>query len=333
MRATFFEATESERATLASILPGIELAFYSEKLTPETAALAKSSEVVSVFLGSQITKDLLDLLPNLKLLQTRSTGYDHIDLASAKAKGIAVSNVPGYGAHTVAEFAFALILSLARKIFTARHQLMESDSFDISALQGFELRGKTIGVVGTGRIGKSVVKIANGLEMKIVAYDVFPDEKFAAEQKFEYVDLPALLAQSDIVTLHAPYNEKSHHLINKSNIGMMKKTALFINTARGELVETDALVRALESGTIAGAGLDVLEGERQLKDEAVLLRGDAEMADYKVLFEDHVLMDMPNVVLTPHIAFDTVEGVREILEVTAKSIAAFAAGKPENLLS
>lgn len=332
MKATFFEATESEKAALTNLLPGFELVFYSEKLTPETANLAKDSEVVSVFLGSQINKGLLDLLPGTKLFQTRSTGYDHIDVASVKAQGASVATVPGYGSHTVAEFAFALMLSLSRKIFTARHQLMESDSFDISALQGFELKGKTLGVVGTGRIGKNVIKIANGLEMKVIAYDVFPDAKFSGEQKFEYVDLPVLLAQSDIVTLHAPYNEKSHHLINKNNIGTMKKTALLINTARGELVETDALVRALERGDIAGAGLDVLEGERQLKDEAALLRGGAEMADYKVLFEDHILMDMPNVVLTPHIAFDTAEGVHEILEVTAKSIAGFAAGKPENLL-
>lgn len=332
MEVTFFEATESEQTTLRNLLPGFALAFYSEKLTPETAKLAQASDVVSVFINSQVTKEVMELLPKMKLLQTRSTGYDHIDVAAAKAKGVAVSTVPAYGSHTVAEFAFALILGLSRKIFTARHQLMEGDSFDISALQGFELKGKTLGVVGTGRIGKNVVKIATGMEMKVIAYDVFPDEKFAAEEHFEYVDLPTLLARADIVTLHAPYNEKSHHLINKSNIGMMKKTALFINTARGELVETDALVRALESGTIAGAGLDVLEGERQLKDEAALLRGGAEMADYKVLFEDHVLMDMPNVILTPHIAFDTAEGVREILEVTAGSIAGFAAGKPENLL-
>lgn len=332
MKATFFEATESEKLALINLLPGMELAFYSEKLTPETTNLAKDSEVVSVFINSQVGKDALDLLPNMKLLQTRSTGYDHIDIAAVKAKGVSVANVPGYGAHTVAEFTFALILALSRKIFTARHQLMESDSFDISALQGFELKGKTLGVVGTGRIGKCVVKIANGLEMKVIAYDVFPDTKFAEEQKFEYVDLAGLLTQADIVTLHAPYNEKNHHLINKNNIVTMKKTALFINTARGELVETDALVRALEKGDIAGAGLDVLEGERQLKDEAALLRGGAEMADYKVLFEDHILMDMRNVILTPHIAFNTAEGVREILEVTAKSIAGFATGKPENLL-
>lgn len=332
MKATFFEATESERAALTNLPSGIDTAFYSEKLSSETANLAKDSEIVSVFINSQINKEVLDLLPNLKLLQTRSTGYDHIDLASAKDKGVSVANIPGYGSHTVAEFAFALLLSLSRKIFWARHQLLESDNFDVAALQGTELRGKTIGVVGTGRIGKNVVKIANGFEMKVVACDVLPDEEFAAEQKFEYVDLPTLLGRADIVTLHAPYNEQSHHLLNKGNIPTMKKGAFLINTARGELVETDALLKALESGALAGAGLDVLEGERQLKDEAALLRGGAEMADYKTLFEDHVLMDMPNVVLTPHIAFNSKEGLHEILEITAETLINFAAGKPENLL-
>jgi D-lactate dehydrogenase len=327
MKIIFFEATESEKLALANLLPGMELDFHSDKLTAETAKLAKDSEIVSVFINSQVNKEILDLLPNAKLIQTRSTGFDHIDVDAVKAAGKSFANVPGYGSHTVAEFAFALLLALVRKVFTARHQLLEGDSFDVSALQGMELRGKTLGVIGTGRIGKNVIKIANGFEMRVIANDMMPDEKFAAEQKFEYMDIPALLTQSDIVTLHAPYNEKSHHLLNKGNIPTMKKGAFLINTARGELVETDALLRALESGAIAGAGLDVLEGERQLKDEAALLRGGAEMADYKTLFEDHVLMDMPNVVLTPHIAFNSKEGVHEISEITAETLKNFAAGK------
>ncbi len=332
MRITFFEATDSDKASLTELLPGHELVFYQEKLTPKNAELAKGSEVISVFINSQINKELMDLLPDLKLIQTRSTGFDHIDIEAAKAKGIPCSTVPAYGSHTVAEFTFALILSLARKIFPARHQLMESASFNISALQGFELRGKTIGVIGTGRIGKNVVKIAKGLDMNVIAHDIYPDEQFAAEQKLQYAGLPDLLSQSDIVTLHTPYDKASHHLINKDNIGLMKKNALFINTARGALIDTEALVKALANGDIAGAGLDVLEGERELKDEAALLKSGTEMADYKVLFENHVLMDMPNVVLTPHIAFDTAEGVHEILEVTAKDITGFAAGNPENLV-
>lgn len=332
MKIAIFEVMEQEKAGLTELLSGHELQLHAEKLTPETAALAKDSEIISVFINSQVSKEVIDLLPNLKLIQTRSTGFDHIDLAAAKAKGIPCSYVPAYGSHTVAEFAFALILTLSRKIFTARHQLLEGASYNISALEGFELRGKTIGVIGTGRIGKNVIKIAKGLEMNVVAHDIFPDLQFATEQKFEYKDLPSLLAESDIVTLHTPYTKEAHHLINKDNIKLMKKTALLINTARGALIETDALVKALNNGNIAGAGLDVLEGEKELKDEAALLRSETASPDYKTLFEGHVLMDMPNAIVTPHIAFDTVEGVHEILEVTAKDINGFAAGKPENLL-
>ncbi|MDO8504222.1 MAG: NAD(P)-dependent oxidoreductase [Candidatus Liptonbacteria bacterium] len=317
---------------MTELLKGHELGFYSEKLTPATATLAKDSEIVSVFINSQVRQEALDSLPNLKLIQTRSTGYDHIDVAYAKSKNILVASVPGYGARTVAEFAFALMLTLSRKIFGARHQMLEGDSFEISTFKGFELCGKTLGVVGTGRIGRNVIKIAKGFEMKVLAFDVFPDANLAKEMGFEYVELQTLLSGSDIVTLHAPYNEKSHHLINHDNIGQMKKHAYLINTARGELVETDALVRALERGDLAGAGLDVLEGERQLKEEAELFRAGKEFADYKTLFADHVLMGMKNVVLTPHIAFDTVEGTREILETTAKIIASFASGTPENIL-
>lgn len=332
MKITFFEATESEKEELSKLLGSHEVSFYSEKLTPETAALAKDSEVVSVFINSEVNKEVLDLLPTAKLIQTRSTGFDHLNISAIKESGKSAANVPGYGSHTVAEFAFALMLNLSRHTFSARQQVMEGE-MGAAGMRGFELFGKTLGVVGIGRIGKNVIKIANGFGMKVLAYDVYPDQVFAKEQGFEYAELETVMRGADILTLHAPYNEKNHHLINKENIGWLKKGAYLINTARGELVETDALLRALERGDIAGAGLDVLESERQLKDEDKLLRGGEDMADYKTLYEDHVLMDMENVILTPHIAFDTEEGVREILTVTAKTIAAFSAGNPENLLN
>ena len=331
MQITFFETTESEKNILTKLLPDHELGFYSEKLTPETAKLAGESEVVSVFINSPIKKEILDLLPNAKLIQTRSTGFDHLDIPAIKDGGKLAANVPGYGAHTVAEFAFALMLNLSRKVFVARHNVLEGE-MGTEGMEGFELFGKTLGVIGTGRIGKNVIKIANGFGMKVLAYDVFPDLNFAKEQNFEYAELEAVMRAADILTLHAPYNEKSHHLINNKNIDWMKKDSYLINTARGELVETDALIRALERGDLAGAGLDVLESERQLKDEDKLLRGGVEMTDYKTLYENHVLMDMPNVILTPHIAFDTKEGVGEILATTAETIKAFAAGAPINLL-
>ncbi len=334
MKIAFFEATESEKEYFSKELAGHELVYITENLTPENVDLAKGAEVVSVFVNSEVKQSVLDLLTGVKFIATRSTGFDHIDGLYAKEKGVAVANVPSYGSRTVAEFAFGLILNLSRKIYMARHQLMEGDNFNISSLRGFDLYGKTLGVVGTGRIGKNVIKIANGFGMKIVACDAFPDLNFAKEQGFEYVSLEDLLKNSDIVTLHTPYNQSTHHLINKQNIGLMKKNAYLINDARGELVETDALIQAISSGAIAGAGLDVLENERQLKEESELMKkGPEAFKDFKTLFENQLLMDMPNVMVTPHVAFDTVEAVHEIMQTTADNIKAFSEGKVINQIN
>lgn len=334
MKIAFFETTEKEKEYFAETLKGHELIFVDENLTTENISGANGAEAISVFVNSEVKQPLLDMLSGVKYIATRSTGFDHIDGAYAKEKGIAVSNVPSYGSRTVAEFAFGLILNLSRKIYLARHQLMEGDNFDISNLRGFDLYGKTLGVVGTGRIGKNVIRIANGFGMKVIAHDAFPDLNFAKEQEFEYVSLDDLLKNADIVTLHAPYNQSTHHLINKENIKLMKKTAYLINDARGELVDTDALVQALSSGAIAGAGLDVLENERQLKEESELMKkGPEAFKDFKTLFENQMLMDMPNVMVTPHIAFDTVEAVREIMETTAENLKSFADGKIVNQIN
>lgn len=334
MKIAFYEATESEKEYFGKELVGHELIYIEGNLTTENIALAEGAEAVSVFVNSEVKQPVLDLLNGVKFVATRSTGFDHIDGAYAKEKGVAVSNVPSYGSRTVAEFAFGLILNLSRKIYTARHQLMEGDNFNISSLRGFDLYEKTLGVIGTGRIGKNVIKIAKGFGMKVIAHDAYPDLAFATEQGFEYVSLEDLLKNSDIITLHAPYNPTTHHLINKENIGLMKKTAYLINDARGELVETDALVQALASGAIAGAGLDVLENERQLKEESELMKkGPEAFKDFKTLFENQLLMDMPNVMVTPHIAFDTVEAVHEIMQTTVDNIKAFAEGKIINQIN
>ena len=334
MKTLFFEIRGNEKEILSPLLPTqIESVFIAEKLSSKTASLAADAEVVSVFVDSEVGTDVIGLLPKVKFICTRSTGYDHIDTAFAKTKGIAVANVPSYGARTVAEFAFGLILNLSRKIFNARHQLMESDDFEIERLEGFDLYGKTLGVVGTGRIGKNVIKIAKGFGMNVLASDAKPDAAFAQEQNFKYVSLDELLAASDIVTLHAPYLKGTHHLINSANISKMKKGAYLINTARGELVDTDSLFKALESGHIAGAGLDVLESERQLKEEAELLtRTPEKIKDIKTLLQNHVLINLPNVIITPHIAFFSREAHEEILKTTAENIKAFIAGAPTNLV-
>lgn len=333
MKTVFFETNEEEKKVLTGLLQDISAEFHEEKLNLENSNLAKDAEIVSIFVNSEISKEIIDSLPNLKLIVTRSTGFDHVDCVYAKEKGIAVSTVPSYGAHTVAEFAFALILDLSRKVSSANKHIREESNFDISNFRGFDLFEKTLGVVGTGKIGKNMIKIAKGFGMKIIAFDVFPDAKFATENDFQYLPLNEVLANSDIVTLHTPYNKDTHHLINNENIKLFKKGSYLINTARGEIVDTEALLYGLKEGIIAAAGLDVLEGERKLKEEAeFILRENTNVSDFKTLLEDHMLMEMPNVVVTPHIAFDSREAETEILKTTAENIIAFNAGTSKNIV-
>ena len=202
-------------------------------------------------------------------------------------------------------------------------------------MEGCDLQGKTLGIIGTGKIGKNVLKIAKGFAMNVLACDLYPDLVFAKENNFEYKSLKDVISKSDIITLHTPYNKESHHLINKENISIMKKGVYLINTARGELIDTDALIWGLSEGIIAGAGLDVLEGEKELKEETELLsssKRSMKIEEYKMLLENHVLMDMPNVIITPHIAFYSREAVAEILKVTILNIQGFISGSPINLI-
>lgn len=333
MKVAFFDTAPGEEEVLREMLSGHECLFFPEPLSLKSAPQAAECEAVSIFITSAMTKEIIDALPSLRCISTRSTGYDHIDLAAAKARGIAVCTVPSYGSRTVAEFAFGLILTLSRKLFKARLRLLEGGRFAVDDLRGFDLFGKTLGVVGTGKIGKNVIRIGKAFGMQILAHDAYPDAAFAQEAKFEYVALADLLARSDVVTLHTPATPETHHLINAGNISLMKKGALLINTARGDLVETDALVRVLSSGQLGGAGLDVLENERELREEAELLAPSAQATDYKTLFQNRLLMDRSDVVLTPHIAFDTTEAVREILTTTAENLIAFAAGAAKNTVA
>src|SRR3989344_2303451 len=327
MKITFFEVREKEQDFLAPPLQVHGLSFFKEKLDLETLNKAKDADIISVFINSEVTKEIIDALPKLKLIATRSTGFDHINIAYAKEKGIAVATVPSYGTHAVAEFAFALILDLSRKVSNANRQIREEASFNISNFQGFDLFEKTLGVVGTCKIGKNMVKIAKGFGMKVIAFDSFPDQKFAQENNFQYLPLNDVLVNSDIITLHTPYNKDTHHLINKENIKLFKKGSYFINTARGEIIDTEALFFGLKEGIIAGAGLDVLEGERKLKEEVEFIaHGYSDVDNFKTLLEDHILMEMPNVIVTPHIAFFSREAEMEILKITAENILAFNSG-------
>lgn len=329
MKIAFFETLDWEKDYLTKKLQGHELTFYGKDQQPEKSDI----EILSNFIGFPVTAELLGKFPALKYVTTRSTGYDHIDVKACQERGIAVSNVPTYGENTVAEFAFALILGLSRKIYPAVKRVREQGLFATDSLQGFDLQHKTLGVVGTGHIGAYVVKIAKGFGMNVVAYDPYPNQALAKEHGFTYATLEDLLKQSDVVTLHVPYMPATHHIINSQNIALCKPGALMINTARGGLIETAGLVAALKSGRLAGAGLDVLEEEGFVKDEMQLLAtGHPNEEELKTALADHELMQMENVLITPHNAFNTQEAVERILDTTVNNIQSFAAGKPVNLV-
>ena len=326
MKITFFEVPKHEQESLQLLLQDHEVIFTEDKLDKDNLSIAQDSEIVSVFINSVLDQEVLSKLPKLKYIATRSTGYDHIDINFAHSLGIEISNVPAYGSSTVAEFAFALLLNLSRKIHLANEKLKEDADFSIYNFRGFDLYGKTLGIIGTGKIGKNMARMALGFNMKVIAYDLYPDLEFAKNNNITYKTLDEVISESDVISLHAPYNKENHDLINKEKMLKMKKGIYIINTARGELIDTDALVWGLEEGIIAGAGLDVLEGERELKEELEILASEKrreKVNDYKTLFEDRVLINHKNVIVTPHIAFYSQEAESEILKTTVENIHSF----------
>lgn len=333
MKIAFYEIEGWEEKIIKENFPADEVFISHEKVGPLNLPSDNNFEVVSTFVNSKIDKDVLDRFPKVKLIATRSTGFDHIDLDACKARGISVAYVPGYGDNTVAEFAFGLILNLTRKIYHSIDQIKESGSFSLVGMRGIDLKGKTIGIVGTGRIGKEVIKIAKGFDLEVVAFDPFPDAKFAEEAKIKYLSFEDLLKNSDIITIHCPYNANTHHLINRKNIEQIKKGAYLVNTARGGIVETEAIIEGVTKGILAGVALDVLEEEGDTKDELNLLREGhpAELA-LKTMLQNHLLMKMPNVLITPHNAFNSNEALLRILSTTLENIHCYHEGTEKNLV-
>ncbi|MDO8444381.1 MAG: hydroxyacid dehydrogenase [bacterium] len=325
MKIAFFELEDWEKKFFEAKLSAHELSFFDEPLT-EYFDQKCDAEIISVFIYSKIDAKVLDKLPKLKFIATRSTGYDHIDIAECKKRGIVVSNVPSYGENTVAEHTFALILALSRKIIESANQT-KVGNFDLTDLRGFDLKGKVIGVIGTGKIGSHVVRMAHGFEMRILAFDPLKNDELIDHYGLKYVELEELLSQSDIITLHLPLNDKTKHLISESNIGKIKKGAYLINTARGGLVETTALVKALEEGILAGAGIDVLEDEIDIKEEWQLLSKKFSREQMAINLANNILLKNPKVIITPHNAFNSQEALQRIMDTTEENIEGYVAGK------
>lgn len=328
MKIAFFDSNPQDQETIQQGLAGHEVQIFSESVNTINLEDIKNVQILSAFVKSKIGSDVIQALPDLRLIATRSTGYDHIDLATAKAKGVRVAYVPGYGDNTVAEYTFALILTMTRKIYEGISRVRSSGSFSLEHLKGTDLMGKTIGIVGTGRIGREVAKLARAFGMKVICFDPHPDVLFASTIGGSYLELSELLAQSDIISLHCPYLPSTHHLLNSQNLQFIKKGAILVNTSRGAVIETDALVAVLKDGRLGGAALDVLEEEGQINEELRLLAdGHPNEEQLRVLLEDHILMTMPNVYITPHNAFNTSEALRRILDTTIHNIVSFVKGE------
>lgn len=334
MHIAVFEAEEWEQAACRRLAASHDLRCTSEPLTLEGAAAFADAEVVTTFIRSRLDAETLSALPALRLVATRSTGFDHIDLTYCRQAGIAVCNVPDYGDPTVAEHTFALLLAVSRRIVEAAERTRRGD-FATEDLRGFDLAGRTLGVIGAGRIGRRVIRIARGFAMRVVAVDARPDPAVAAELGFDYVSLEDLLRRADVVSLHVPGGPDTRDLIADAQFEAMKPGAVLVNTARGGVVNAAALVRALTGGKLAGAGLDVFADEPLLREEAEVFRSGRELPSEQLqsLLATNTLLRLPNVVMTPHIAYDTTEAVRRILEITLRNIEAFAAGTPQNLVS
>jgi D-lactate dehydrogenase len=330
----FFEVEKWEQDYFSEAFQGHQLLFFHEPIELEKGGLKriKDARVLSVFDHSQVSEQVLGELPNLHMIATRSTGYDHIDNEVCDRRGVFVSNVPRYGENTVAEHTFGLILSLSRNIHRAYVRTM-AGGFSLEGLQGFDLKGKTLGVIGAGSIGLHVIRIAKGFGMEVLAFDMRPNNLVAEVLDFQYVELGELLRRSDIISLHAPYTAATHHLINREKLQMVKRGALLINTARGGLVDTDALIWALDEGYLGGAGLDVLEGEELIAEEKALLAAPAAEDKLRMLLRQHMLLRRENVVVTPHIAFYSREALQRIVETTVDNIHAFLVGHPQNVVN
>jgi len=334
MNIAVFEAEDWERQAFVRLGEGYSVRCVAESLDERNAADFADAEVASPFVNSRLNASALAQLPQLKLIATRSTGYDHIDLAQCSARGITVSNVPDYGDSTVAEHVFALLLAVARNLVDAVERTRRG-RFTQVGLRGFELRDRVMGVVGAGRIGLRVIEIARGFGMKVLAHDLQQDQAAATRLGFAYASLDQLLSDSDVVTLHVPATSGTVCMISDREFSRMKRGAILINTARGHIVDVEAMVRALADGKLRGAGLDVLPQEPLIREEAAIFHEGAstDAEDFKALVANNVLLRFPNVIVTPHNAYNTDAALRRIMETTLANIEAFVRGAPQNVVS
>ncbi len=298
---------------------GFDVDYFEPRLLPNTAALAEGCDAVCAFVNDDLGRTVLEILQRqgCRLVVLRSAGFNHVDLAAADALGITVARVPAYSPHAVAEHALALLLALNRKIHRAHNRVREGN-FALEGLLGFDMLGKTVGVVGTGKIGEVFARMVHGMGCHVLAYDPYPNEALGSVAR--YVSLDELLATSDVVSLHCPLTPDTFHLIDEGAIASMKVGVTLINTSRGQLVDTQAVIEGLKAGRIGNVGLDVYEEEGDLFFEDLSNR----------VIRDDVfarLQTFPNVLVTGHQGFFTEEALGNIAETTLANVHAFVTGE------
>jgi len=338
MKVVFYECEfwdgVYKKAQIAAKLKGHTVKFIDGSVNNSNIMEAKDADAVCTFVFSKIGKKELHAWKKCKLIATMSTGYNHINLKEAKKKKVTICNVPTYGSVTVAEYTFGLMLALSRKIALA-YDKARAGKFDLNGLRGMDLEGKTLGIIGFGRIGQNVATRATAFGMKVIAYD--PNSKEVGREGTETIitrNLEDVLKKSDIITLHSPLLESTYHMINKESINKMKKGVMIINTARGELIDSAALVQGLLSKKIAGAAIDVIEEETTLKNERKLFSENMDDAgsSMKTVVANHVLIEMNCAIVTVHNAFNTREAVGRIVDTTVENVKMFSSKKVQNVV-
>ena len=321
----FYDTKQYERDFFEQeLFDKFNIEFKDYELLPETklSYIEENAEIISVFTASRVTKETLEKFSNLKLILTRSVGYSHIDIDYCNSKNIIVANTPHYGDYTVAEFSFGILLNLIRRICYGVSELKQGDMYPETF--GMELYDKTIGIIGTGSIGSKTIKIAKGFSMNVMCYDIYKNPDIENEFNVKYVDLDTLCKLSDVISLHAPLTTTTYHLINAEKIKLMKENVIIVNTARGELIDTEALYHALLDGSVKGAALDVLEFEDTISNKRP--GSDLNLKNLRTSLINTKLLNLDNVIATPHIAYDTKEAVNRILNTTLKNLFEFVDG-------
>ncbi len=310
---------EQELSTQYNLFFSQENLTSASKITPKE----QNAEIISVFTGSRVDSEVLKNYFNLKLILTRSVGYSHIDTDYCREKNIIIANTPHYGDYTVAEYSFGILLNIIRKISFAMLKLKQGEMYPQTF--GTELFGKTIGIAGTGSIGSKSVKIANGFSMNILCFDTNQNQELISKYNASYVDLNTLCKLSDIIMLHAPLTPKTYHIINKDTIALMKENTVIVNTARGELIDTEALYDALIDNKISYAALDVLEFEETISNKRP--GENLNLNNLRTSLINSKLLNLENVLATPHVAYDTKEAVDRILNMTIENLNRFSKGE------